>query len=127
MYIICKEERSSETTLHHLVSRTEVQLAATSYALDVFLDIENVFDNSLNISTKKAMNRHDNPEAIWALKMLTGRSLTINHGDTILKDERVSSMKSFSSCIETVVDKLLVKPQKAGLLTYILTLTTWSF
>lgn len=49
----------TKTALHYLVSRIEVQLTAKGYALDVFLDIEGVFDSTSNISIKETMDRRD--------------------------------------------------------------------
>jgi len=39
------------------------QLEAKGYALEVFIDIEGTFDSTSNKSIKKAMTRHEIPEA----------------------------------------------------------------
>lgn len=81
-----RKERSTET-LHHLVNKIEVQLAAKRYDLDIFLDIKGAFDSISNASIKEIIDRHETPETIvdWTLNMLTGRSLTVSQGDLTLR------------------------------------------
>ena len=59
-----RECRSTETALHHLVSRVERQLEMKEYAIGAFLDIKGAFDSTSIDTIKQAMNRHDVPEAL---------------------------------------------------------------
>jgi hypothetical protein len=45
-----RESRSTETALHHFLSRVEKQLQAKGYATGDFLDIEGAFDSTSNIA-----------------------------------------------------------------------------
>jgi hypothetical protein len=57
-----RECRSTETALHHPVSRVE-QLEMKEHATGAFLDIERVFDSTSIDTIKQAMNRHNVSEA----------------------------------------------------------------
>jgi len=56
--------RSTDISLHHLVSKIETQLATGGYALGLFLDIEGTFDTTSYTAIKEAMHRHDIPEPL---------------------------------------------------------------
>jgi len=51
-----REGRSTETALHHLVIKVQVQVDAKGYATGSFLDIEGAFDST---STEKTKPRLD--------------------------------------------------------------------
>jgi hypothetical protein len=59
-----REGRSTETALHHLMSRVERQLEMKDYTIGALLDIEGAFDSTSVDTVKQAMNRHDVPEAL---------------------------------------------------------------
>jgi hypothetical protein len=75
------ESKSTETALHHLVSRVERALGAKEYATEAFLDIEGAFNSTSNVAIKQAMIRHEIPEALmdWTENMLAGRNLIFYH------------------------------------------------
>ena len=61
---VYREGGSTETALHHLVSKMEVQLKAKGYAIGSFLDIEGAFDSTSTEAIKQAMIRHEVPEVL---------------------------------------------------------------
>ncbi|XP_020296294.1 uncharacterized protein LOC109861173 [Pseudomyrmex gracilis] len=119
-----KEDRSTDTALHHLVSGVERQLEAKGYALGVFLDIEGAFDNTSYDVIGKAMTRHNIPAALadWTQSMLTRRTLLANHGDSNMHGFLAKGcpqggiLSPLLWCL--VVDKLLYKLQKTGFLAF---------
>jgi hypothetical protein len=78
-----RECRSTETALHHLVSRVEQQLEMKEYAIGAFLDIEGASDSTSIDTIKQAMNRYDVPAALvdWTENMLAGRRIMVYHGE----------------------------------------------
>ena len=47
-----REGRSTETALHHLARKVEVQVDAKGYAIGSFLEIERAFDSTSKEATK---------------------------------------------------------------------------
>jgi hypothetical protein len=82
-----KECRSTETALHHLVSRVKRQLEMKEYAIGAFLDIEGAFDSTSIDTIKQAMNRHDVPEALvdWTENMLAERWIMVYHAERVVE------------------------------------------
>lgn len=78
-----REGGSTETALHHLVSKVEVQLKAKGYAIGSFLDIEGAFDSTSTEAIKQAMIRHLVPEVLVdsVENMVADRNLTVSKGD----------------------------------------------
>jgi hypothetical protein len=83
----CRESRSTETALHHLVSKVEVQPDAKGYVIGRFLGSERTFDSTSTEPIKQAMIRHEVPEAVvdCVEDMLADMNLAVRHGDTTIE------------------------------------------
>ena len=86
-----RKRRSTETALHHLVSRVERQLEVKEYAIGAFSDIEGASDSTSIDTIKQAMIRHDVSEALvaWTESMLTGRRIMVYLGEKCFKIKAV--------------------------------------
>lgn len=73
-----KEGRSTETALHQVVSKVEIQLEVKGYAIVSFLGVEGAYDGTFMEAIKQAMIRHEVPEVLvdWIEDMLADRNLT---------------------------------------------------
>lgn len=119
-----REGRSTDTALHHLVSKIESQLTAKGYALGVFLDIEGAFDSTSYKVIKEALTRLGAPEALvdWTQSMLATRILTVKHNGLTLSGTPAKGcpqggvLSPLLWCL--VVDELLVRLKKLGVNVY---------
>ena len=56
--------KSTESALHHIVSRIEKAFDANEYALGVFFDIQGAFDNTSVKAVKQALVQHNIPSMV---------------------------------------------------------------
>ena len=83
-----REGRSTETAVHHLVSRVEKQLETKGYVSVEFLDIEGAFYSSSKIAIEQAVITPEIPRPLveWTENMLAGRNLIVHHRDVTTED-----------------------------------------
>jgi len=119
-----RRSRSTDTALHHLVTKIEMQLEAKGSALGVFLDIKGIFDSTLYTVIREAMIRHNIPTALadWSQSILTRRSIIANCGNLTLESKPTKGcpqggvLSPLLWCL--VVNELLVKLPETGLSIY---------
>jgi hypothetical protein len=82
-----RKSRSTETALHHLVTRMDRQLEMKEYDIGTFLDIDGASDSTSINTIKQAMNRHDVPEALvdWTEKMPAERRIMVYHEERVVE------------------------------------------
>lgn len=76
-----REDKSPDTVLHHLVNNW----ISKSMLFRSLPDVERIFDNTSNLTIRKAIDMVPKTLADWTQNMLMDKFMTIEHDDIILR------------------------------------------